>query len=1137
MSMVNIIHVLTANKIKLKIDNGKISIEAPKGAMTPSLLAELKEYKEEIIEYLVSTSKTYNISVVERNVPLYTSFSQQRLWLLDKIDGGSAHYNMPTALTLSGVLNIEALKKAFKTVLARHESLRTHFIENDVGEPIQVIKEVDDLLIPQIDLSRLEGNALNTEVRLYADRDANQPFNLSEDVMIRAQVLKLSNNEHVLLVNMHHIASDGWSIGILIKEFSALYTAYVQGKSNPLSPLPIQYADYAHWQRNWLQGDVLAQQLSYWTEQLADLPVVHSLPLDNSRPNVQSFNGQQYFSQISAASTEKLNILCQSQRATLFMGLQAAFSVLLSRYSNETDIVMGTPIANREQAEIAELIGFFVNTLVLRSDLSGNPTFNELLSQSKAMLLGAYEHQQVSFEQLVEQLQPVRSLSHTPLFQVMLIMQNNEYGVLELPRLTLSPLEEEGTDSIAKYDLTLSIKESKEGLFLAWEYNYDLFKAETITRMANHFERLLNGLVTAPDENVFKATLLSDFEIKQQLITWNDTAAAYPKGKCIHELFEEQVEKAPESIAVVFEGVQLTYNELNLKANQLAHYLVEEKNVKPNTLVGICLERSLDMVVGILAILKSGGAYVPLAPDYPKARLEYMLADAGLETVLTQIHLVERTPLQESQAVCVDDIALLSSLAGYPITNMLVGHDSLTSENLAYVIYTSGSTGQPKGVEVQHKNISNLAFSLRDILFQQDLKGSYRWCWNAPIIFDSSVKALSQLLFGVEIHIISEQVRLSSSKLLDYLHINEIDLLDITPSLLDLLLDKSTQNNAALTNLIIGGEAITPYLWNKICQHNLSYNCFALNMYGPTECSVNATSSLITPNLQPTIGKPLNSVHTYILDESLQLQPKGTVGELYIGGAGVAKGYYNDNALTTKNFIANPFIDGERIYRTGDRVRWLKDGDLEFIGRIDEQVKIRGYRVDLSEIENHILSFCGISETTVLTLTSSGNDSLVAYIVKEADKKIESKTIIEFLKGRLPVYMIPVKVVILDVLPLTTNGKIDKSVLQKHEVIVDNVIVEASTESEITLVVIWKKILKLECISIDSNFFELGGHSLLAMRLLNYISREMNIEIDINKIFEKQDIQNLAAYIDTQKIKQRNLTMKDEKSNSIVMEW
>jgi natural product biosynthesis luciferase-like monooxygenase protein len=680
------------------------------------------------------------------------SYAQQRLWLLDQIEGGSSHYNMPAALKLSGALNFEALTAAFICIVERHESLRTCFAQTDEGEPIQVVNSVDGFTVSRADLSTLEEPDLEAQVMGLVEQDVALVFDLSADFMVRVKLLVLSDNEHILLVNMHHIASDGWSMGVLISEFTALYAAFAQGQSNPLVPLALQYADYAHWQRNWLKDDVLDKQLDYWTNQLADLPVAHSLPLDHPRPAIQTFGGQTHYSNISRANHHALEQLCQAQGATLFMGLQAAFSVFLARYSNETDIVIGSPIANREQAEIAPLIGFFMNTLVLRSDLADNPTFTALIGQSKQMLLGAYAHQQVPFEQIVEKLQPQRSLSHTPLFQIMLVLQNNEQGEAELPGITLAPVKAKG--AVAKFDLCLNVTPGEQGLMLAWDYNTDLFSAERLEIFSRHFERLVEGLLSAPEQSVFSAPMLAENEIHEQLVQWNDTAHEYGKDLCLHQLFEQQAANHPDAIALVFEQTQLTYGELNCKANRLAHYLVEQKQLKPDTLVGICVERSIEMMIGLLGILKAGGAYVPMDPGYPANRLAYILADSGIKHLITQTDILDIFALDETVTpVCLDQLDWLSepdndsadrnnSSSGDNSCDNNIAIDTLglTSSHLAYMIYTSGSTGNPKGVMIPHQNANNFFTGLNHVLGQTAEQRT--WLAVTSISFDISILEL-----------------------------------------------------------------------------------------------------------------------------------------------------------------------------------------------------------------------------------------------------------------------------------------------------------------------------------------------------------------------------------------------------------
>ncbi|MBY0572817.1 MAG: amino acid adenylation domain-containing protein, partial [Undibacterium sp.] len=639
-------HSLTATRLLARINqNFQISL-----ALKTLFVAKTVEMLARAVLQMEVDRERPALVKIERGQDAVLSFAQQRLWLLDQIDGGSVHYNLPGAFKLIGSLDYEAVNRAFNSILERHESLRTRFSVDESGSARQVIVPAQFAEVPVVDLEHFAVGEQQVQVLQCMTEEISLAFNLSTDLMLRAQLIKLAPDQHIALFTMHHIASDGWSMAILVNEFGILYRAYSQGQANPLPPLEIQYADYSHWQRQWLQGEVLEQQLAYWTEQLDDLPVAHSLSLDYPRPQLQSFSGARIVSQISTLTSERLSALCRRQGATVFMGLHAAFAVLLSRYSNETDIVLGSPIANREQAEVASLIGFFVNTLVLRSDLSNNPSFSALLEQSKATLLDAYAHQQVPFEQIVERLQPQRSMSHSPLFQIMLVLQNNETATLTLPGLSLSPLEMEST--VAKFDLTLNITENEQGLMLGWEYNIDLFEASTIQRMAEHFDYLLIGLLQAPEQSVFSIKMQSDAETQKILKEWNDNEVDYPRDLCIHELFEQQASLNPSGIALVFEDQQLSYAELNAQANQLAHYLVLEKQVLPDSLVAIFVDKSLEMVIGILAILKAGAAYVPLDPVHPDERIKYMLSDAQPVFLLTQAHLVERLKGHHIATLC-----------------------------------------------------------------------------------------------------------------------------------------------------------------------------------------------------------------------------------------------------------------------------------------------------------------------------------------------------------------------------------------------------------------------------------------------------------------------------------------------------
>ncbi|MEJ7747358.1 MAG: amino acid adenylation domain-containing protein, partial [Luteimonas sp.] len=937
---------------------------------------------------------------------------------------------------------------------------------------------------------------------------------------LRARLLKMAADEHILLVTLHHIASDGWSMAILITEFSVLYRAYALGQSDPLPPLAIQYADYAHWQRNWLQGDVLEQQLGYWTKQLASLPVVHSLPLDRARPAMQSFQGAICTSRIDAATSGALNALCQASGATLFMGLHAAFSVLLARYSDETDIVVGSPIANREQAEVASLIGFFVNTLILRSDLSGNPSFTDLLGQSKTMLLDAYAHQQVPFEQLVERLQPQRSLSHSPLFQIMLVLQNNEDGQLDLPGLTLSPVEQAG--AVAKYDLTLNISESAQGLALEWEYSTDLFEATTMARLAGHFEVLLRALVSTPGARVGTADMLGAAERHQLLVEWNDTAADYPRDTCIHELFEARVAATPDAVAVVFEGAQLSYGELNAKANRLAHYLVTHRRVKPDTLVGICVERSLEMMIGILGILKAGAAYVPLDPAYPEARLAYMLADAAVGTVLTQARLRARMPFAAGQAVCLDGEEFASALSEQAQTNPDRSETGVGPAHLAYVIYTSGSTGQPKGVMIEHRNTVAFLAWARTVYDRAQLDCVLA---STSVCFDLSIfEMFAPLSVGGTTLIVNNILDLQPGA-----YSRDITLINTVPSAGEALLS-GMHIPPSVKTINLAGEPLKQKVVDSLYERGIEA---VYDLYGPSEDTTYSTYVLRQPNGKASIGKPIHNSQVYVLNRDGQPVPHGIAGELHIGGAGLARGYLNRPELTREKFIVNPFhaadpASGARLYKTGDLVRWLADGNLEYLGRIDHQVKIRGFRIELGEIENALTSHARVNDAVVLARDAAAGDKrLVAYVVThdagiDAQDQNEAaraarQALIDALRrhlaASLPDYMMPAAFVLLASLPLSPNGKIDRKALPEPDAAQQATYVAPRTQEQRLLCALAQEVLGVELVGITDNFFQLGGHSLTATRLVARINQAFKVVLPLRVVFQSQTLEALAREV------------------------
>ncbi len=1048
---------------------------------------------------------------------LPTSFAQQRLWFIDQLDGGSPQYNMPGGLRIQGSFNEDIAERALRRIIERHEPLRTVFLNKEDG-PVQHIRESFDFHLTRHDLSSLSSAEQEQRIMQAANADAAKPFDLSADLMLRAAFMRLSEDEGVLLFNMHHIASDGWSMNVLVSEFNALYQAFAKGEADPLPPLEVQYADYAQWQREWLGGEVLERQLAYWEEQLAELPQVHGLPLDHPRPAVQTFNGAIHTFELDGVTLAQLKQLALSEQATLFMVLQGVFALLLSRHSNSHDIVIGTPVANRLQQELESLVGFFVNTLVLRADCSAGQRFRDYLRHIKRINLDAQANQDVPFEYLVERLKPQRSTSHTPLFQIMFNMNTTEAqtGAAQSQELELTPLRSERV--AVKFDLTLDVLETADGLQFSFAYNTDLFAAETIERLGEHFQNLARGVAANATERIEQLPLLSESEQQHLLYELNDTAGDYPRETCLHELFEAQVELRPEAAALVSGDRQLTYGELNEQANQLAHYL-REQGVGPGTLVGLCVERSLAMVVGLLGILKAGGAYIPLDPSYPQEQLLYLINDSAPAIVLTQASLESRLPVSGNVRKLLLD-ADRELFSEYPTHNPQPKEVGLTSKDLAYVIYTSGSTGRPKGVMVEHASVVNLALNL---VQHVGIDTDKAWAWVASYAFDASVKGLAQLMTGRPLLIVGEEDKHDPRALLALLERHRPGVIDCTPSLLELWLSMGLQ--ASLPDLVIGGEAIAPALWNELVQWQQQYGRRALNVYGPTECCVDTTGTVVAGET-PHIGRPWRNVRCYVLSAGKNLVPKGSVGELYIGGEGLARGYLNQPQLTAERFV-HVRLGGDdsetRLYKTGDLVRYLADGNLEFIERADDQVKVRGFRIELGEIQHQLEALPNVNTAVVIAREDEpGDKKLVAYVTLENNLEAErhGELIIDLRRGleqRLPEYMLPSAFVILEALPLTANGKVDRKALPAPgATALGGEYVAPATETEMALAEIWGRLLKVDpqSISATANFFELGGHSLLSIRLLTQIRAQWNVELQIRDIFEAPQLSSLAVAIE-----------------------
>ncbi|QLE39947.1 amino acid adenylation domain-containing protein [Nostoc sp. C052] len=1062
------------------------------------------------------------------NADLPLSYAQQRLWFLDQLNPNSAFYNIPTALCLAGKLNQAALEQSLIEIIHRHEILHTNFIAVD-GKPSQIIQKQPNWTICVVEFQHLPSSEQEIATQKLAQQQATQPFDLTKEALVRATLVVLSQTEHILLLCMHHIVSDGWSMGVFISELAALYNAYSQGQPSTLAPLPIQYADFALWQRQWLQKDVLQSQLSYWQKQLKDAPALLSLPTDRPRPAVQTDNGAYQEFTLSQKLTGELTQLSHKQEVTLFMTLLAAYNILLYRYTGQSDILVGSPIANRDRSEIEGLIGFFVNTLVMRTDLTENPSFSQLLARVRDMAMQAYTHQDLPFEMLLEALQPERDLGHTPLFQVMFSLQNNSISELELTGLTVNQLKVEGIT--AKFDLTLLMQKTSTGLVGIWEYNTDLFDASTIERMTGHFVTLLEGIIANPEEQISQLPLLRPSEEQQLLVEWNDTSVDYSIDKCIHQLFEEQVARTPDAVAVTFGNQQLTYQQLNTQANQLAHYL-RSLGVKADVLVGICLERSLLMIVGILGILKAGGAYLPLDPDYPQERLSFMLEDAQVQVLLTQQQFVETlytTSLHQGRVVCLDSD--WEKIAQNSLSNP---QNTATPDNLAYVIYTSGSTGKPKGVLVNHNNVTRL-FAATEACYKFNAQDV--WTMFHSYAFDFSVWEIwGALLYGGRLIVVPYLVTRSPESFYQLLCTEKVTVLNQTPSAFRQLIQAeqsiASTGELNLRLVIFGGEALELSSLQPWFERHGDTLPQLVNMYGITETTVHVTyRPLSKADLYDTasvIGRPIPDLQVYLLDQNLQPVPIGVPGEMYVGGAGVTRGYLNRPELTQQRFISNPFVNtqGSRLYRTGDLARYLPNGELEYLGRIDNQVKIRGFRIELGEIEGLLASHPAVWENVVMVREDElGDKRLVAYVVPKAEQSTTVQELREFLGNQLPSYMIPNAFVLLESLPLTANGKIDRRALPKPELDSTQLekFVAPRNPIEEMLVQIWAQVLTVEQVGIHDNFFELGGHSLLATQLVSRIRNLFKVELPLRELFSNATVAQLARSL--QHLQQQDITL------------
>jgi amino acid adenylation domain-containing protein len=1038
------------------------------------------------------------------------SFAQERLWFLDQWDPHSSLYTIFLALRLTGQLLPAALAQSITTIVQRHETLRTTF-HASAGQAVQVIAPAQPCHLPLSDLTALPQEERAEVAHALARTEARRPFDLSQGPLLRVSLLRLGARDHALLLTLHHIVADGWSMGILLAELAALYRAACAGQPSPLPVLPIQYADYALWQRQWLQGALRERQLAYWKAQLAGAPTVLELPTDRPRSPRQSARGAHLNFLVPAGLAQQLKALGRQQEATLFMTLLATLQVLLLRYSGQEDLLIGTPIANRSRPEVEPLIGFFVNMLVLRTSLAGAPGFRQLLRRTRQTCLEAYAHQDLPFEQLVEALQLPRSLQQTPLFQVVFQLQNTPGRSVELPGLTLASFKT--APALAKFDLNITLSESEQGLAGVVEYSADLFAGHTIARLLGHWLTLLASIVADPDRSIERLPLLTPQQRQQVLVTWNNTRRQNDLSRCVHLLFEARVQESPERIAQVFQEEHLSYHELNRRANQLA-WCLRAQGVGTERLVAVLGARDSALLSAILAVFKAGGAYCALDPRDPPARLRQQLA--GCFCVLTNAcyaplvrEIASAWPPGHGPRILYREALACQEQA----TTNLPDHSRLSQ--LAYVMYTSGSTGQPKGAQLEQRGMLNhLSTKIQELA----LTARDRVAHTAWQCFDISVwQFLAPLLVGGLVLLFEDEVLRDPTGHLAAFARAGVTVFESAPSLLAAMLSALEHGEAecpplpAVHGHVCSGEALPP----DLCRRWLA--CYPhipiINAYGATECSDDVTLARIRQapaGARTPVGRPAGNLQRYVLDRHLEAVPVGVTGEIYLGGAGVGRGYLGDAWRTARAFLADPFSQeaGARLYRTGDLGRLLPDGTLDFLGRRDQQVKVRGLRIELEEIEGALRQHPLVREAVVLARQDAGQEThLVAYLVGTSTRAPTAGEVRDFLKTRLPEYMLPTIVQTLDALPLNANGKIERRALPApHALAAQTEAVAPRTPLEARLAALWCETLGLQRVGVFANFFEIGGHSLLATRLLARLRSAFGLNCPLRLIFEAPTI-------------------------------
>ncbi|MFZ2538549.1 MAG: amino acid adenylation domain-containing protein, partial [Oscillospiraceae bacterium] len=1052
--------------------------------------------------------KTHVISKrpLQASIPL--SFSQQRFWFMEQWDPGKATYNITHALRLSGNINIDLIEIALNEIIRRHEVLHMIYGELDEEPQLELVENAK-INLSLISLNKMKTKLSDSEINQHIDTEINQPFDLTSELPIRVKLLQTAEDEHILIIVLHHIAGDAWSVGILFHEFMTLYSNYITGEEVQLSNLPIQYSDYSYWQKNTLSQEAFAHQLQYWKEIfIKEIPPLE-LPTDRPRPAIKTIHGNTYRFSLPTQLAESVRLAVKKESITTFMFLLSGLQILLQYYTGQNDITIGTTIAGRNRSELENLMGPFINTMVLRNDLSGDQSVSQLLQQVKDVALDAFTNQDLPFEKLVEEIKPPRCLDRSPLFQVMLTFHNIPRSKLQLPGLEVEQLDI--NTQTTKFDLNFSFSDDGTTFYGNVTYNTDLFNLETIKRMVDHYINVLGEMTAFPLKSIHNLNILCQAEYDKMVVGWNNEQIEYPCFKGMHQLFEHQVELVPNEVAVVFENQKLTYGELNERSNQLANYL-RSLGVGPETKVAIFMDRSLELMIGIMGVLKAGGAFVPLDPIYPSQRVQFILEDLKIPVVLTHSSYAEEFDSSNVKILSLDKVR--DELFGFGVDNL---PNIVAPDNLMYVLFTSGSTGRPKGVGVQHNNFFNY---INGLIHRLELKQRLSYAIVSTFAADLGTTMIwGALATGGELHIISYERAADPVAFREYWQKNPIDVIKLVPSHFEMLQGQTyTKDILPRKILIFAGEASHWGMIEKIKALNPA--CAIQNHYGPTETVVSTLTYPVDLNkdhpktFAVPLGKPIPNTNAYILNEYLKPVPIGVLGELYVGGAGVSRGYLNRPDLTAERFIPDPFSlqPGQRLYRTGDRVRFLHDGSIEFLDRIDNQVKIRGFRIELGEIESLLQSYPGIRDSIVIAREDiPGDKRLVAYLIlNDFDaSNFQQSELRELLRSYLPDYMIPSAFMILDKIPLNSNGKVDRAKLPVPEIMprgFDNNYTAPQNELQIKISAIWCEVLGIENIGIDENFFDLGGESFKSVRVV----RKIDPTLSVISLFKNPTIRGLA---------------------------